>query len=96
MLVRPHVQMVGIGTVLAVACLCVGILMQLLGVPATLWNLTLDLDPGETASPEGFTILPTIPGLFPSNSGPRVEEVPKRFGDRMSDRSVFRPSCAAM
>ena len=91
--VRPHIQMVGIGTAVAVACLCVGILMQLLGVPATLWELTLDLDPWETASSEGFTIVPTVPGLFPIDVGPRVEEIPKRFVSRMFDLSVFRPPC---
>lgn len=91
MLVRPHLLTVGIGPAVAVACLCVGILMQLLGVPTTLWDLTLDLDPGETASPEGFTILSTVPGVFPGDSGPQVEDVPKRFASLMFDLSVFRP-----
>ena len=65
--------------------------MPLLGVPATLWDLTLDLDPCEAASTEGLTILSTVPGVFPSDSGPWIEEVPKRFASLMFDLSVFRP-----
>lgn len=91
MQVRPHIQMVSIGTVMAVACLCVVILMQLLGIPTTLWEFTLDLDPGETASFEGFTILPTVPGLFPVDVGPRIKEVPILFLSRLFDLSIFRP-----
>ena len=91
--VRAHVQMASIGTAVAVACLCVGILMQLLGVPTMLWELTLDLDLSETASPEGFTVPPTVPSLFSIDSGPRVEDVPERFASRMFDQSVFRPPC---
>jgi hypothetical protein len=85
--------MASIGTAVAVACLCVGIFMQLLGVPTTLWELALDLDPCETASPEGFTVLPTVPNLFSFDMGPRVEDVPKHFASRMFDQSVFRPPC---
>jgi hypothetical protein len=96
MRVRSYVQMVSIGTAVAAACLCIGILMQLLGVPTTLWELTLDFDPGKTASPEGFTILSTVPGFFPTDLGPLVEEIPQRFARRMFDLSVFRPPCMTM
>lgn len=93
--VRPHVQMISIGTAVTVVCLCLGILMQLLGVPTTLWELTLDQDLSETASPEEFTILPSVPGPPSTDSGPRMEEIPKRFANRMFDLSVFRPPCPA-
>jgi hypothetical protein len=77
--------------VLLHTCLCLAVIMQMLGTPVSLWQPDFDLDPVYVSLMEGFSLLPhemTWPPLAVAYRAPDV------FPERrpvMSDDSPFRP-----
>ncbi|MBK8276772.1 MAG: hypothetical protein IPK92_13345 [Nitrospira sp.] len=81
---------VGTGAVILIAFVCIGVLLQMLGVPVTLLGLLTSDTPMESLS-EGFSIPPVIPEPgVPSHSRSRVESQPPGYHPIFST-AVFHP-----
>jgi hypothetical protein len=58
-----------------VMCLCICVMVQMLGVPITLLNFAEAADISAASVLEGFSVLPAVPRLTPSENTISVTDV---------------------
>lgn len=78
-----------------IAIWCVGILMQFLGTPTTLWDLQAGTDPVTASVLEGLSLPPTPPTLSEPVGYARLDESTESFRPVVLPHFLFRPPSLA-
>ncbi len=74
-------------------CLCLCIVMQVLGAPNTLWDTTMVEDAPETSIMMAVSLPSRGVHLDCRNASDQWADWSSRLSERLSDSALFRPPC---